>query len=203
MIKDIEKIFYKVIIGALILIIISLIIILLNNDIEIFKVSDSFWGSLIGAAITGVFAVYVMNSEWVKRRNEEIQRERNLYKKSFILIEMWHKAVTEGITSARNNLINSNKRFENFKQEVYGLKECLSNLNQINHDYIPTNVYKEFLEYKSSIEFVISLCSAVISSAHPVSNTIVIDEKFKNSVINQLEIIEKNMSGKFNKLKEY
>lgn len=65
----------EVIIGAMLLIIISLIMFILGNGITITNIlglSDSFWGALFGALIAGLTAILISNNEQNKRAAEKV-----------------------------------------------------------------------------------------------------------------------------------
>lgn len=207
--NKIEIFVYQVLIGALLVISISLILYLLNSEIKMFKLSDSFWGSLLGATITGIFAVYVMKADARLRKKEEKQKEKNNYKKSFTLIKMWHSPLIETIKKIIEILSQKtlNNDYNRLKQEVFALEECLSQLNQIRDEYIPAELYKTFLEYKAGISLVISLNNSLIVSAKVVhasnKEMVFVDNNFKNTVLKNTKSMLEELEKKLINLKNF
>ncbi|OJT56593.1 hypothetical protein [Bacillus licheniformis] len=112
-----------------------------------------FGGALCGALMSGITAIYVMHRDIAFRKKDKRMEKNNNFKKSFELIRIWTNSYLQGCDELNRIMLSeeaSKKKLIAIQLE--SIKECSLRLNNINDDYIPEVIYKDFLDLKALIE---------------------------------------------------
>ncbi|KQL22104.1 hypothetical protein [Psychrobacillus sp. FJAT-21963] len=153
---------------------ISLIVLvfLMNFSLINIKIEGDIWGplstfigALLGAGISGGIAIYIMNRDTTFRREERQEELNDNFKKSFELISMWSNSYLQTFNSL-HNLVQANEggKKNSLEIQLNAIKECMTRLDKINDDYIPQEVYKDFLDLKTYIDLIYNQYKAYTST---------------------------------------
>ncbi|WP_342471621.1 hypothetical protein MHH70_12455 [Metasolibacillus sp. FSL H7-0170] len=174
----IERTIYQIVIGCLLIIVISLILVFGFNLFD--YINQGFLGSLFGAAISGLFAVYVFNKGKKQNEKDNTNKIRENFNKSFLLIKKWGNVAQSMIHDCV--LIIDSNNFDSIQQFKYGIEECLNRLEKINDDYIPEPVYEPFITLKAVIEQYHAYLSAYISNMDTIRGQQDVQVSFKSDL---------------------
>lgn len=103
--------------------------------------------------MSGITAIYVMHRDIAFRKKDKRMEKNNNFKKSFELIRIWTNSYLQGCDELNRIMLSeeaSKKKLIAIQLE--SIKECSLRLNNINDDYIPEVIYKDFLDLKALIE---------------------------------------------------
>lgn len=174
--------------------------------------SANYWGplstmigALLGALITGFVAIHVMKQENLLRKKE---RDDN-FKKTFVILK---KFIPSAFESLKNIFLMVQDKNADKKRvleiELSSLKENISRLNSINDDYIPQEIYEDFLDIKSLMEMVSYQLSAYIPTIQLVvtkTHVTIVSEniELKQWILANEEVVMNRLKDKFEKIKIY
>lgn len=127
--------------------------------------NSNFFGSLSGALISAIIAIYVLRKDIRFRQNLKEKESKDNFIKAFILIEMWTCSFLQTYNDL-NYLLNSKEGVKKAQitRELEAVKECKFRLDNINDDYIPQEVYKAYIDLKSHIDLVYYEYNAYITT---------------------------------------
>lgn len=182
---------------------------IVNINSEIWSPLSTFVGALLGAGISGSIAIYVMRRDISSRTEEKIKELNDNYKKSFELISMWSGSFLQSFESI-NMLVQleDGSKKNSLEIELYAIEECKTRLGNINDDYIPQIVYKDFLDLKALIDFTYHIYQAYTSKIEITKHQgkLLIfseDEAVKQWTINSYQGNKRRFTKHLNVLQQY
>ncbi|UNK19613.1 hypothetical protein MNQ98_06160 [Paenibacillus sp. N3/727] len=115
------------------------------------------FGGFIGAALAGIIAVILFKKQIAYQDKKERIKELENSVKTFYVIDSWLDSAAASVYDVYG-LIEGDTEYSP-SQKVTLLERLISalnfsiiKLNQVNDDYIPQEIYKDFLEMKSFLE---------------------------------------------------
>lgn len=118
------------------------------------------FGGIVGALLAGGIAILLFQRQVRFETKRERIRELENFLKSNFIISSWLKSAsvsTAEITRAiEDQEFDADKRKIILTNEINALKYCTEILNKLKDDYIPMDVYKEFLEMKATLDLIAS-----------------------------------------------
>ena len=113
----------------------------------LFNMSDSFWGSLSGAAIAGIVAIMTVRSKFkYDQRVREIDKLDTFLKSIFTVITK-AKGISKGLETLENG--DYPQTIVDKEIIVQGTIKSAKELCQINHQDIIFEAFQDFIELKS------------------------------------------------------
>lgn len=116
------------------------------------------FGGIVGALLAGGIAIIIFRNQ-VKfdMKKERIKELENFLKSNFIItswLESASKSAVEITNAIESQALEINKRITILTHEINALKYCIEILDKLKDDYIPMDVYKEFIEMKSILDLI-------------------------------------------------
>jgi hypothetical protein len=167
--------------------------------------SDSFWGALAGAVVTGIIAIIVMWGQFSFYKRRDWRREADNYLKAFVLIEMHVKSVLETLEELKVVIETNNEvsKIDIVNINVSAVKESFTFLENINDDYIPREVYKEFIDTKAYLKMVYHEASAYKRTFDHTKDGVTENLILKDILIKQIPKYIEKVKGNFEKMNIY
>lgn len=128
------------------------------------------FGGIVGALLAGGIAILIFrNQVRFETKRERIRELENFLKSNFI-INSWLKSASEStieITRAIEDreLVNEKRKII-LNNEINALKYCIGILDKLKDDYIPMEVYKEFIEVKTTLDLIASEANIQLGIYH-------------------------------------
>ncbi|MFD2133778.1 hypothetical protein ACFSKI_21430 [Pseudogracilibacillus auburnensis] len=171
--------------------------------------NSNFLGALAGAIVTGLVAIYVLRKDIKFQLASKKEELENNYKKAFILIEMWSNSFLETYSNL-NELLNYEKaeKKQQINMQLEAVRESKYRLDNVNDDYIPQEVYQDFIDLKVYIDLIFHEYSAYTDSIQLIAadNSFILareNEAIKSILINSYEEIYDAFKLKLNRLAKF
>lgn len=111
-------------------------------------------GGFAGALLAGVIAIIIFKNQVKFDTSRERVKELENFLKSNIVIEAWLKSLPDSILSL-DDAVTQRKR-TTITNELEALKYAIGNLDKLKDDYIPMDVYKDFIEMKTVLDLIVT-----------------------------------------------
>lgn len=116
------------------------------------------FGGILGALLAGMIAVIIFRNQVKFDTNKERVRELENFLKSNFIIRSWLKSASESAVEISNAIesqtLEMEKKTTILTHEINALKYCTEILDKLKDDYIPMEVYKEFIEMKTILDLI-------------------------------------------------
>lgn len=186
-------------IGTNIVSIIAVIILILYKGDFIFKFGEDIWGplstffgALSGAGLSGLIAILVFYKDKSYRIKESQIEKNDNFIKSFELIKMWSSSALTSMESMKANIkMDSPRNKRAIENEIIAMSECIQRLEKINDDYIPREIYKDFIDikvnhistlykiYVDSVEWISTKTGNIVNFKNPDYNVFLLENHKK------------------------
>lgn len=118
-----------------------------------FGLSDSFWGALIGAAISGIFAISV----FVLSKRHEIEKEKDFIKSTKILMNFVHENIKFKIERYIEEFESGNNMSKEVDESLSVIEQHSIYLSHIDYKglFLDPNVLKNTVRYVEALNNII------------------------------------------------
>jgi hypothetical protein len=157
----------------------------------------SFLGALLAGLITAGIAIWIMKRQTDYDKKKETKKEINNLAKSFAVLHTWSFYALDRISEMKvtmdSNTLNQQNK-DKMIDELGLLIDDVKKIEQIKDDYIPQEVYKEFLHIKQLIHQLIEDANQYIHKYPAASDLSIIFRHFDQcpkEIEKDLSIIKK------------
>jgi hypothetical protein len=116
------------------------------------------FGGIVGALLAGGIAIIIFKNQVKFDKNKDRIKELENFLKSNFIIKSWLKSASESVVEITNAIesqeLEMDKRITILTHEINALKYCIEILDKLKDDYIPMDVYKEFIEVKTTLDLI-------------------------------------------------
>ncbi|PJN56130.1 hypothetical protein PAEVO_28530 [Paenibacillus sp. GM2FR] len=112
------------------------------------------FGGIAGGLLAGGIAIYLFKRQAIlDAKRNRINELQNFVKSYYVIdIQLSNAAALLGIVLKLMDMEEGEYKEKQINEQLSSLRLCLASLNNINDDYIPQEIYRDFLAVKSWLD---------------------------------------------------